>query len=113
MLTMLLSTEQCFLLPHSNGTFFLIPRSGLFHVPAVRGPRARVREVIKACRTPGKGGLTYRPGLDRAPAQPLRHGHSQAREGERVDPGPLWRRAEPRSRKCGLRRGFARTCSPE
>ena len=52
-----------------------------------------------------EGGLTYRPGLDRAPAQPLRHGHSQAREGERVDPGPLGRRAEPGSRKFGSRGG--------
>ncbi len=49
------------------------------------------------------GGLTYRPGLDRAPAQPLRHGHSQAREGERVDPGPLGRGAEPGSRQPGSR----------
>jgi hypothetical protein len=37
------------------------------------------------------GGRGHRPW---APAQPLRHGHSQAREGERVDPGPLGRRAE-------------------
>jgi hypothetical protein len=50
-----------------------------------------------------EGGLTYRPGLDRAPAQPLRHGHSQPREGERVDPGPLGRCAEPGSRKFGSR----------
>jgi hypothetical protein len=50
-------------------------------------------------------GLTYRPGLDRAPGQPLRHGHTQAREGERVDPGPLGRCAEPGSRKFGSR-GF-------
>jgi hypothetical protein len=45
-----------------------------------RPSRACAREGIKACPW--------------APAQPLRHGHSQAREGERVDPGPLGRRAE-------------------
>ncbi len=53
-----------------------------------------------------EGGLTYRPGLDRAPAQPPRHGHLQAREGERVDPRPLGRRAERGSRKVGSRGAF-------
>ena len=33
-----------------------------------------------------EAGLTYRPGLDRAPAQPLRRGHSQAR-GRTGGPG--------------------------
>ena len=56
--------------------------SGRDHCPAVRAP-PRVREAIKALPHASKGGLTYRPGPDRAPAQPLRHGHSQAREGKR------------------------------
>ena len=68
-------------------------------------PYARVRARRSRPAPRLEGGLTYRPGLDRAPAQPLRHGHSQAREGERVDPGPLGRRAEPGSRKFGSRGG--------
>jgi hypothetical protein len=47
--------------------------------PDLISPRARVREAIKACPTPRKQS-DIAPGLDRAPAQPLRHGHWQARE---------------------------------
>jgi hypothetical protein len=63
-------------------------------MPVVRAPRARAREGRSSPAPRLEGGLAYCPGLDRAPAQPLGHGHSQAREGERVDPGPLGRRAE-------------------
>ena len=77
-------------------------------VVGVRPPHgshpARVREAIKACPTPRRRPDIAR--LDRAPAQPLRHGHSQAREGERVDPGRLGRGAEPGSRKFGSREGM-------
>jgi hypothetical protein len=56
--------------------------------------RARVRaRLINACPR-----LRRRSDLspwDRAPAQPLRRGRLQAREGERVDPGPLGRGAGP------------------
>jgi hypothetical protein len=69
---------------------------------AVRSPTRACARRSRACPTL-EGGLTYRPGLDRPPAQPFRHGHSQAREGERVDPGTLGRRAEPGSRKFGSR----------
>jgi hypothetical protein len=73
-------------------------------------PRACARGS-RACLTPRRRS-DLSPGPRSAPAQPLRHGHSQAREGERVDAGPLGRRAEPGSRKFGSRGGFARTCSP-
>jgi hypothetical protein len=47
-------------------------------------PEVRPRYNMPAPRL--EGGLTYRPGVDRAPAQPLSQGHSQAREDQRVDP---------------------------
>ena len=73
---------------------------------AVRTPRACAREADQGLPHASKAVCsTYRPGLDRAPAQPLRHGHSQVREGEQVDPGPLGRRAESGSRKFGLQGG--------
>ena len=58
--------------------------TGLFVSP----PPARARAMIQGLPTPRRRS-DLRPGRDRAPAQPLRHGRSQAREGERVDPGPL------------------------
>jgi hypothetical protein len=58
------------------------------------------------------GNDVIHPGLDRAPAQPLRHGHSQAREGERVDPGTSRAPCGAGFAKVWFARGFARTCSP-
>ena len=57
--------------------------------------RARARARFRPARL--EGGLIS-PGLDRAPAQPLRHGHSQAREGERVD-RDLWGAVRSRVRE--------------
>ena len=45
------------------------------------------------------------PGPGSGSSTASRYGHSQVREGERVDPGPLGRRAEPGSGKFGSQGG--------
>jgi hypothetical protein len=57
-------------------------------------PYARVRARRQAIRPPRMASAGQLRIKELTPARPLRYGHPQAREGERVDPGPLGRCAE-------------------
>jgi hypothetical protein len=61
-------------------------------------PYARVRARGQAIRPPPMASAGQLSIKELTPARPLRYGHPQAREGERVDPGPLGRGGAARRR---------------